>query len=48
MKEYILLRTNIDEKTFNKNKSKDWYLTSEELIKFNVVDKLIESLDDIF
>ena len=47
MKEYILLRTNIDEKTFNKNKSKDWYLTSEELVKFNVVDKLIENFDDI-
>lgn len=48
MKEYILFRTTIDEKTFNKNKSKDWYLTSEELVKFNVVDKLIESIDDIF
>lgn len=48
MKEYILLRTTIDEKTFNKNKSKDWYLTSDELVKFNVVDKLIESIDDIF
>lgn len=48
MKEYILLRTTIDEKTFNKNKSKDWYLTSDELVKYNVVDKLIDNLDDIF
>lgn len=48
MKAYILERTEIDEKTFNKNKSKDWYLTSDELIKYNVVDKLIESFDDIF
>ena len=48
MKEYILSRTSIDEKTFNKNKSKDWYLTSEELVKFNVVDKLISNIDEIF
>lgn len=47
MKEYILSRTEIDEKTFNKNKSKDWYLTSDELIKFKVVDKLITNFDDI-
>ena len=47
MKEYILSRTSIDEKTFNKNKSKDWYLSAEELVKYNVVDKLVESFDDI-
>ena len=47
MKKYILERTNIDEKTFNKNKSKDWYLTADELIRYNVADKLIESFDDI-
>ena len=48
MKEYILSRTTIDEKTFNKNKNKDWYFTPDELVKFNIVDKLIESFDDIF
>lgn len=47
MKAYILERTDIDEKIFNKNKSKDWYLTSEELVKYNVVNKLVESFDDI-
>ena len=48
MKKYILERTSIDEKTFNKNKTKDWYLTSEELVKYNIVNKLIEKFDDIF
>lgn len=47
MKTYILSRTNIDEKVFNKNKAKDWYLTSDELVKYDVVDKLVESFDDI-
>ena len=47
MKEYILSRTEIPEKVFNKNKSKDWYLTTEELTEYKVVDKLIENFDDI-
>lgn len=47
MKEYILERTSIDEKIFNKNKNKDWYLTSKELIDYHVVDALIENIDDI-
>ena len=48
MKKYILEKTSIDEKTFNKNKAKDWYLTSEELVKYKIVDKLIEKFNDIF
>ena len=47
MKEYILSRTEIPEKVFNKNKSKDWYLTMEELIEYKVADKIIESFDDV-
>ena len=47
MKEYILSRTEIPEKVFNKNKSKDWYLTTEELTEYKVVDKLVENFDDI-
>lgn len=47
MKDYILSRTEIPEKVFNRNKSKDWYLTSDELVEYKVVDKLIESFDDI-
>ena len=47
MKSYVLERTSIDEKIFNKNKTKDWYLTAEELIKYNVVDKLITNFEEI-
>lgn len=46
MKEYILSRTEMDEKTFNKNKSKDWYLTVEELEKFKVAT-IVDSFDSI-
>lgn len=48
MKAYILDRTTIDEKTFNKNKSKDWYLSSEELIKYHVIDGFVDNIEDIF
>ena len=47
MKAYILERTSIDEKTFNKNRNKDWYLTSDELEKYNIADKIITSFEDI-
>lgn len=46
MKEYILSRTEMDEKTFNKNKSKDWYLTVDELEKFKVAT-IIKSFEEI-
>lgn len=47
MKEYILSRTKIPEKVFNRNKTKDWYLTVNELVEYNVVDKIVESFDEI-
>lgn len=47
MKSYILERTNIDEKTFNKNKNKDWYLTTDDLLKYNVIDGIITDISTI-
>lgn len=47
MKDYILERTNIDEKTFNKHRTKDWYLTSTEQLDLGVVNKIISSFDEI-
>ena len=48
MKDYILSRTSIDEKVFNKNRNKDWYLNTEEIIEYHVVDKFIDNIEDIF
>ena len=47
-KEYVLERTNIDEKMFNRNRNKDWYITGEDLVKYHVVDKIIDNIEDIF
>lgn len=47
MKDYILERTKIDSKMFNKNKKKDWYLTAEEQVDYGVVDEIITTITDI-
>lgn len=48
MAKYILERSNIDQKTFNKNKSKDWYLDAEESVKYGIVDDILTDFDEIF
>ena len=47
MRDYILERTDIDTKTFNKYKSKEWYLYAEDQVKHHIVDKIIEDIDEI-
>lgn len=47
MRNYIIERTNIDTKTFNKYKSKEWYLYSEDQIKFGIVNKILDDIDEI-
>ena len=46
MKEHILSHTSIDEKTFNKNKSKDWYITGDEIEKYEIA-KVISNFEEI-
>ena len=47
-KEYVLSRTTIDEKMFNRNRNKDWYITGDDLITYHVVDKIIDNIEEIF
>jgi ATP-dependent Clp protease protease subunit len=47
MRDFILSHTTIDAKTFNKNKKKDWYLTTEEIVKYNV-GEIIHSFTDFY
>ena len=47
MRDYILERTNIDVKTFNKYKNKEWYLYAEDQIKYHIVDKIIDDISEI-
>ena len=47
MRDYILERTNIDTKTFNKYKNKEWFLYAEDQVKYHIVDKIIEDISEI-
>lgn len=45
-KQYVLSRTTMGEKIYNRNKNKDWYLTPEECEQYGIA-KIINSLEDI-
>lgn len=47
MRNYIIERTNIDTKTLNKYKTKEWYLYAEDQVKFGIVNKIIDDIDEI-
>lgn len=47
MRDYILGHTKIDEKLFNKNKAKDWYVNGDDIISLGIADKVIERFEDI-
>lgn len=46
-KQYILSRTTMPEKDFNKHKKDDWYLTIDEVKKYNIAT-VVSSFDEIF
>lgn len=46
MKDYIVERTVIDSKTFNKNKTKDWYIGGKDIEQYGVA-QLINNFADI-
>ena len=47
-KKYILERTNIDPKVYNKHRSKEWYLYADDCIKYGIATDLIENIEDIY
>lgn len=47
MQDYIMERTDIDTKLLNKNKGREWYLYVEDQIKYKIVDKVIEDIDEL-
>jgi ATP-dependent Clp protease, protease subunit len=47
MRDYILRKTKIDQKTLNKYKDKDWYLYAEDQVKYGVIDSVIEDIYDL-
>ena len=48
MKTFILSKTKIDAKLFKKNSTKDWYISTEEMLEFGIVDTIVEDMDVLF
>ena len=44
----LLASTKIDPKVFKKKSSQEWYLSSEEALQYGVVDKVLDSFDELF
>lgn len=47
MGEYIMSRTGMDTKTYNKYKNKDWYLNADQQLDFGFATERLESIDQI-
>lgn len=47
MREYVIERTEIDSKTWNKNKNKEWYIYSEDQLKYGMVNKIVDDISEI-
>lgn len=47
MKKFILSHTAITEKEYDKNYRKNWWMDSEDAIKFGVADHIVKSVDEI-
>lgn len=46
--DYVYSRTNFDSKMKNKLKKDDVYMNEEEALKFGVIDKIVEDLEELF
>lgn len=47
IQEHVLSHTTIPHEEFEKNKANDWYFNSEEMIKYGIVDSIINDFSDI-
>ena len=48
MREFILSKTKIDTKLFKKNSAKDWYINTEEMLQYGIVDEIVTDIDILF
>ena len=47
MQDWVVENTKIQKSVLSRKKSANWYMNDKEQIENGVVDKLIESIDDI-
>lgn len=44
---WFLDHCKIDQKLFNRKKKTDWYMTADEMLEYGIIDKIIDSLDEV-
>lgn len=44
---WFLDHCKIDQKLFNRKKKTDWYMTADEMLEYGIVDKIVDSLDEV-
>lgn len=45
--QWFVNHCHVDQKLFNRKKKSDWYMTAEEMLEYGMVDKIIDSLDEV-
>lgn len=45
--EILFKKTKIDQKTYRSKAPKDWFLDDEECLKYGVIDKIVDDIDEI-
>ena len=48
MRTFILSKTNIDPKLFKKQSAKDWYINTQEMHEYGIVNEIVDDLDVLF
>jgi ATP-dependent Clp protease protease subunit len=47
VEKYVLERTKIDPKVFNRNRGREWYIYSEEAVSLGICDAIVTDISDI-
>ena len=47
-KKFVLERTAIPEAVYNRQKNKDWYLSVDDMLKYKIIDGVVEKITDVF
>lgn len=47
-KKFVLERTAIPEAVYNRQKNKDWYLSVDDMLKYKIIDGVVEKVTDVF
>ena len=47
IKEYVISRTKISEEEYLRNYRRDWYMLSDDIIKYGVADEVITDISEV-